>query len=57
MCSGRGTGSDRAGGSPFRRPGHAWQVGAWLEEQGLVERDDRTVVLLQALIDYAADPL
>jgi hypothetical protein len=40
-----------------RRPGHAWQVGAWLEEHGVVDRDDRTMVLLQAQIDHAADPL
>jgi hypothetical protein len=38
-----------------RRPLHAWQIGAWLEEHGVVDWDDRLCSLLEAHIDDATD--
>jgi hypothetical protein len=38
-----------------RRPGHAWQIGAWLQDHAVVEWDDRLTVLLDAQVDHAGD--
>jgi hypothetical protein len=40
-----------------RRPGHAWQLGGWLQDQGVVEWDGRLAALLGAQVDHADDPL
>jgi hypothetical protein len=38
-----------------RRPGHAWQVGGWLQHRHIVDWDDRLIAFLEAQIDLAAD--
>ena len=38
-----------------RRPGHAWQLGAWLAERDVVDWDDRLATILEAQIDFASD--
>src|SRR6266540_3513535 len=40
-----------------RRPGHAWQVGAWLRDHGVVGWDDPLAALLNAQVDQAGEPL
>jgi len=39
------------------RPGHAWQVGAWLQDHDVVDWDDRLAALLNAQIHHAGDRL
>lgn len=44
-------------GEARRRPGHAWRIGQWLEDELVVDRDDRQLLLLAANTDAAASKL